>query len=107
MDKLVIDDDTGLVENLIAADDTFSLLGKTLIEYTGQANIGMMFNGSSFLDVLKTQKEIDEENAIFNDQVDAALFEADLKIIRALVEGDEARINSHKSSQASLRASKK
>lgn len=43
-------------------------------------------------------------NAASNVIIHAALAAADLKIIRALSEGDTARINTHKAAQATLRA---
>ena len=48
-----------------------------------------------------------EINAAFNASVDAQLAEADRKIIRAITEGDTARITAHKASQAALRATRK
>ncbi|SCX94509.1 hypothetical protein SAMN05216420_101409 [Nitrosospira sp. Nl5] len=46
-------------------------------------------------------------NAEFNAIVDAQLDAADLKIIRAITEGDTARIEEHKAAQAALRATRK
>jgi len=50
MDKLVIDNITGRVENCIRVEKpTFSLKGKTLVEYTGQAHIGDTWDGTTFI----------------------------------------------------------
>lgn len=63
-----------------------------------------------------TQAEIDaaiaevttvESNAEWNASVDAQLMAADLKIIRALTEGDTVRIDAHKAAQAALRATRR
>jgi hypothetical protein len=48
-----------------------------------------------------------ESDAEWNAGVDAQLMAADLKIIRALTEGDTARINAHKTAQAALRATRR
>lgn len=55
-------------------------------------------------DALRTPVLSDAE---FNAVVDAQLNAADLKIIRALAEGDTARINAHKVAQVALRATRK
>jgi hypothetical protein len=49
----------------------------------------------------------EQKDAAWNDAVDAQLMAADLKIIRALTEGDTARINAHKAAQATLRATRR
>ena len=49
MNKLVIDEATGLVENCIVADDTFTLEGKALVRHTGQAEIGDTWDGTQFI----------------------------------------------------------
>lgn len=46
-------------------------------------------------------------DAEFNAAVDAQLMAADLKIIRALTEGDTARVAAHKAAQAALRATRR
>lgn len=45
-----------------------------------------------------------EKVALENASIRAELDRNDLKIIRAIVEGDSVRINAHKSAQAALRA---
>jgi hypothetical protein len=49
--------------------------------------------------------EVSDEQ--WNAGVDAQLMAADLKIIRALTEGDTARITAHKAAQATLRATRR
>jgi hypothetical protein len=55
-------------------------------------------------DALRTPSLTDDE---WNAAVDAQLMSADWKIIRALTEGDTARIDAHKAAQATLRATRR
>lgn len=55
-------------------------------------------------DALRTPSLTDNE---WNAAVDAQLDAADIKIIRALTEGDTARVNAHKTAQAALRATRR
>jgi len=104
MRKIVIDDTTGIVENYIEADATFSLTGKTLIEDLGQAKVGDIYDGTNFTAPTKSVEEIARENKAHNDALEAEMLQADMKIIRALAEGDTARIEAHKLAQAERRA---
>lgn len=54
--------------------------------------------------VNKTAADILAENVAHNMPINAQLAAADIKIIRALTEGDTVRINNHKAAQAILRA---
>lgn len=105
MNKLVIDNETGLVENtIVVKDDEFQLDGKTLLENA----VGQI--GETYDFTLKTftpAPEFQEDDATHNKRIDKELREADIKIIRALIEGDTVRINEHKTSQATLRLTKK
>lgn len=56
---------------------------------------------------LKTAEELQYAIDAHNAQIDAELFDADMAIVRALVEGDTARIEEHKISQATKRLLKK
>ena len=56
---------------------------------------------------LKTAEELQNDINSHNAKIDAELLAADMKIIRALVEGDTALINAHKASQAAKRLQKK
>jgi hypothetical protein len=55
-------------------------------------------------DALRVPELTDAE---WNENVDAQLMAADLKIIRALTEGDTVRIDAHKAAQATLRATRR
>lgn len=57
--------------------------------------------------VLSDPVPVTQTDAEWNAAIDAQLMAADLKIIRALTEGDTARVNTHKASQATLRASRR
>ena len=105
MNKLVIDDKTGIVENIIVVkDDKFQLDGKTLLENT----VGRIGDTYDFdLKTFTPAPEFQEDDATHNKRIDAELREADIKIIPALVEGDTVRINEHVASQEILRAKKK
>jgi hypothetical protein len=46
-------------------------------------------------------------DSAWNAAIDSQLMTADLKIIRALTEGDTARVNAHKAAQAALRATRR
>jgi hypothetical protein len=50
---------------------------------------------------------VTKTDAEWNASVDAQLMAADWKIIRALTEGDTARVNAHKAAQAALRATRR
>lgn len=50
--------------------------------------------------------QIEADKIAFNAQVDAELLQADLKIIRALTEGDATLINAHIASQTAKRLTK-
>jgi hypothetical protein len=50
---------------------------------------------------------VTKTDAEWNAAIDAQLMAADWKIIRALTEGDTARINAHKAAQATLRATRR
>lgn len=63
MEKLVVDTATGIVENIIIADDDFFLVDKVLITYLGQAKIGDVYEGGVFIskitqEVLSTTEQI-------------------------------------------------
>jgi len=58
-------------------------------------------------DAEEAQAAIDKaaaDKAQANEAIKSQLDAADLKIIRALTEGDQARIDAHKAAQATLRA---
>ncbi len=59
-----------------------------------------------------TQQQLDAaiqyiSNRAWNAAIDTQLNAADLKIIRALTEGDTVRVNAHKAAQAALRATRR
>ena len=104
MNRLVIDNETGLVENsIVVKDDKFQLDGKTLLENT-VGKVGDTYDFTS--KIFTPEPEFQEDNATYNKRIDEELREADIKIIRALVEGDTVRINEHIESQLELREKK-
>ena len=75
-----------------------------------QYNEILTTTGSSYWQVVNgapTKVSVDQTDEEWNAAIDAQLIAADLKIIRALTEGDTARINAHKAAQAALRATRR
>ena len=65
MNKLVIDDKTGIVENIIVVKgDDFQLKGKTLITNTGQAKIGDTYDFDNKVFIPKPVPSVDPNIAI-------------------------------------------
>ncbi len=78
MKKIVIDEKTNLVENIIIADDTFILPDKTLIDYVDGVNIGDIFKDG------KLEKDTTVEIEQLKIQAKYLLEKSDMVALRCL-----------------------
>lgn len=78
--------------------------GVLLVEAPESVKIGFLYNGTAFTPPIGyAERKAAEANAAATEIILAQMSAADLKIIRALAEGDSARIAAHITSQAILR----